>query len=128
MAEDTKYIDDEPVSIYFYVNKDTGVVDAIFTFNLIAMAIRRDNTWDTITREEPEFGEYINSNNWDVWKLEWGKGEEDIKAADLDPEDAAAWDPTPIQAWDRGEQIDTEMLKKYAYQVEVNNTEPNQEQ
>lgn len=128
MAEDTKYTDDEPVSIYFYVDKDTGVVDAVFTFNLVAMAIRRDETWDTVTREEPEFSKYINSNDWDVWKFDWDKGEEDVNVDDLDPADPSAWDPKIVQAWDKGEKIDTAMLEKYANQVEVDNTEPDQEQ
>ena len=117
MAKESKYTDDEPVSIYFYVDKETGIVDAIFTFNIIAMAIRRDNTWDTITRKEPEFGKYINSTDWDVWKLDWSKGDGD-KVVDLDPADESAWDPALIQAWDKGEPINVELLDTYAYKLE----------
>jgi hypothetical protein len=122
MAKEPSYTDDEPISIYFYVDRVTGIVDAIFTFNIIAMAIRRDNTWDTITREESEFDKYINSNDWDVWKLEWSKGGGD-EVVDLDPADESAWDPALIQAWDKGESIGVELLDTYAYKLEDSDQE-----
>jgi hypothetical protein len=122
MAKEPSYTDDEPISIYFYVDRVTGIVDAIFTFNIIAMAIRRDNTWDTITREESEFDKYINSNDWDVWKLDWSKGGGD-EVVDLDPADESAWDPALIQAWDKGESIGVELLDTYAYKLEDSDQE-----
>jgi hypothetical protein len=120
------YADAEPVSIYFYVKRGTGIVDAIFTFNIIAMAIRRNNTWDTITREDPEFGTYVNSNDWDVWKLDWSKGGGD-EVVDLYPADESGWNPALIQAWDKGEPIDTNLLDIYAFKVDTIIENPEQQ-
>lgn len=124
MAEDTKYVDAEPVSIYFYVDKKTGLVDAILTFNLIGMAIRRDDTWDTITREDSEFDKYVNGD-WDLWKFDWSKDEGVPEGAD--PADEKAWDPELIKNWDDGAEIDTEMLGEYAYKIDNTIEEDDQE-
>ena len=126
VAKETKYADAEPVSIYFYVDRVTGIVDAIFMFSITAMAIRRFNTWDTITREEPEFRIYINSNDWDVWKLDWSKGGGG-EVVDLDPADESAWDPALIQAWDKGGPIDTNLLDIYAFKTDLIIENPGQQ-
>jgi hypothetical protein len=123
MAEDTKYIDNEPVSIYLYVSKDTETVDAIFTFNVVAMAIRRNNAWDVVTRKDPEFDQYINTEDYDVWKVDWSKG----PIIDADPSDESAWDHQLVQSWDKDEKLTSSELEKYANKVEVVIEEPNQE-
>jgi len=115
MAEDSKYVDSEPVSIYVYVNKGTDEVDAIFTFNLIGTGIRRNSEWDMVTRQDPVVDKYLNSEKYDVWKVDWEK--EPI--IDADPADKNAWEHQLVQAWDKGEKIDTPMLEKYASQLEV---------
>jgi len=124
MAEDTKYVDAEPVSIYFYVDKKTGLVDAILTFNLIGMAIRRYNTWDTITRKDSEFDKYVNGD-WDLWKFDWDKDEDVPEGAD--PAGERAWDPELIKNWDDGVEIDTKMLGEYAYKIDNTIEEDDQE-
>lgn len=115
MAEDSKYADSEFASIYIYVNKETDAVEAIFTFNLIGMGIRKDSDWDMVTRQDPVVDKYINSGDYDVWKVDWDK--EPI--IDADPADESAWDHQLVQAWDKGETIDKSMLEKYAHQLEI---------
>ena len=114
MAEESKYVDDGPVSIYIYVNKESDLVEAIFTFNIVGMAIRRDNDWDVITRQDPAFNRYVNSDNYAVWKVDWSK--EPI--IDADPADESAWDHQIVQAWDLGIRFHSQSLQQYATRVD----------
>ena len=114
MDEESKYADSELVSVYCYVNIHDGTVDAILTFNLFGMATRLEGKWQIISREDPEISDYLNNENYDVWKIDWDK--EPI--IDADPADENAWEHQLVQAWDKGEPIDAKLLEIYAFKLD----------
>ena len=123
MAEDTKYADSELVSLYCYVNKDTGIVDAILTFNLFGNAIRKNSEWDLVPRTDPELVGYLNSEDYDVWKIDWDK--EPIIGAD--PANDSEWEHQLVAAWDNGEKLQASDLEKYAHKINVEFDDSTQE-
>lgn len=115
MAENTsKYAETELVSLYCYVDKGTGAVKAIISFNLFGTAIREDNDWKFTPRTSEELVEYLNGD-YDVWKIDWEK--EPI--IDADPKDFEAAEHQLVKAWDSGESITEEDLQKYARKLET---------
>ena len=123
MAEDTKYADSELVSLYCYVNKDTGIVDAILTFNLFGNAIRKNSEWDLVPRTDPELVGYLNSEDYDVWKIDWDK--EPIIGAN--PASDSEWEHQLVTAWDNGEKLQASDLEKYAHKINVEFDDSTQE-
>jgi hypothetical protein len=115
MAEELKYADSEMVSLYCYVDTVTDTVDAILTFNLFGMATRLEGKWQIISREDPEITDYLNNENYDVWKIDWDK--EPI--IDADPADENAWEHQLVQAWDKEEKLTSGDLEKYAHKINI---------
>lgn len=123
MAEDTKYADSELVSLYCYANKETGTVDAIITFNLFGTAMRRDGEWVLVPRTDEELVSYLNSEDYDVWKIDWDK--EPI--INPNPANGQEWEHQLVQAWDNGEKLEANDLEKYAHKINVELESSNQE-
>jgi hypothetical protein len=115
MAEELKYADSEMVSVYCYVDTVNDTVDAILTFNLFGMATRLEGKWQIISREDPEITDYLNNENYDVWKIDWDK--EPI--IDADPTDENAWEHQLVQAWDKEEKLTSGDLEKYAHKINI---------
>jgi|TARA_B110000285_G_C14732412_1_gene427048 hypothetical protein len=115
MAEELKYADSEMVSLYCYVDTVADTVDAILTFNLFGMATRLEGKWQIISREDPEITDYLNNENYDVWKIDWDK--EPI--IDADPADENAWEHQLVQAWDKEEKLTSGDLEKYAHKINI---------
>ena len=115
MAEDNKYADPELVSLYCYVNKETAKVDAIITFNLFGTAIRQDGEWELTPRTDEKLASYLNSETYDVWKIDWDK--EPI--IDPNPANEQEWEHQLVQAWDNGENIEAADLEKYARKINI---------
>ncbi len=115
MAEELKYADSEMVSVYCYVDTVNDTVDAILTFNLFGMATRLEGKWQIISREDPEITDYLNNENYDVWKIDWDK--EPI--IDADPTDENAWEHQLVQTWDKEEKLTSGDLEKYAHKINI---------
>lgn len=115
MAEDTLYASPELVSLYCYVNKETDAVEAILSFDLFGIASRQEGTWKSLSRTDPDLVNYLNSGNYDIYKIDWDK--EPI--IDADPADESAWEHQLVQAWDNEEALVSGDLEKYAHKIAV---------
>jgi hypothetical protein len=113
MAEEFIYEVPQLVTLYCYVNKETNEVEAIMTFDIFGMGKREDKAWKNIEQTDPELVNYLNSNNYRTFKIDWDK--EPI--IDADPKDEAAWEHQLVAAWDAGKTITVDDLNRYADEI-----------
>jgi hypothetical protein len=113
MAEETIYEVPQLVTLYCYVNKETDVVEAIMSFDIFGIGKREDKTWKDVKQTDPDLVNYLNSNNYRTFKIDWGK--EPI--IDADPKDEAAWEHQLVAAWDAGQSLTADDLSKYADEI-----------
>lgn len=119
MADDTLYAPSDPITLYCYVNKQTGLVEAIMAFSIFGITTRMNSDWEVIDRTNPDLIKYLNSGDYRTFRVDWDK--EPTPAGTLDPDDENAWEHQLVQIWDAGDPISVKTLEPYTHEV---NTQP----
>jgi hypothetical protein len=113
MADESIYEVPKLFSIYLYVGKESDKVEAIMGYTIFGLSNRKDSRWMPVKQTDPIIEEFINSNNYRTFEVDWSK--EPI--IDADPKDEAAWEHQLVAAWDAGQPLTSEDMAKYADEV-----------
>jgi hypothetical protein len=115
MADETLYAPSDPITLYCYVNKKTGLVEAIISYSLFGMMTRQKGDWQILSRTDPDLIKYLNSGDYRTFRVDWDK--EPVAAGNLDPADDNAWEHQLVQIWDTNTPISVKTLEPYTHEV-----------
>ena len=106
--------------IWFYVDPETGSVDAVFSVFFLGITKRVDKDWEFVRRVESGMDTEYASH--DIWELDWDTDEVEM-TEDFDFDDYDLITPTPVKLFDEGK-LTVDELKNYARLIRTSNSLP----
>ena len=106
------------LEVHAYINPQTNIVEAMYSFNFLGMCERINSEWEPITRNQSRLNEF---SRFIDYKIDWDSGEDDSLVSDSDPDEE--WpEHEGVEAFDAGA-LDADAIKKYFILVHDENGE-----
>lgn len=110
MAKEQEFnVSGEP-TIYFYVNKESALVEYVSMYTIFGTTVRpKGASWRLGTRDE--LAKYYSSQ-YEIWSYDWDTADDSPgSGADLDPRDEDSWEIEFVQQWAKGADISREDIE-----------------
>jgi hypothetical protein len=112
MAQEESFKASLEPTIYFYVNKSTGMVEYVSMYTIFGNTVRpKGEKWTMGSRDDLE--KYY-SEDYEIWAYESSPDDDETFDGSWDPEDEDAWEVPPVQEWAKGKDISRDEISKYA--------------
>lgn len=101
MAEEQKYRVSAEPTIYFYVNKETEMVEYVSMYTIFGITVRpKGESWTSGSRTD--LNKYYSSK-YEIWSYDWDNSDDAPgSGSNLDPADEDSWEIEPVQVWAKG--------------------------
>ena len=117
MADESTFSVPTDMSLYYYVDRGTQEVAAIYLYNIFGITAmdKESGDWRAASRDEQEFSDLVNGD-YDVYSYDWES--EDYSDDDMVSEETDDWTPKSVSDWASGKTVTAEDIKSHTRKLD----------